>query len=297
MSSQQNKKDHINEFIENLNQWVLNIMSGDLSSRINVSESEDLQILCSNLNAVSEMLETQLNKTNEQFERFSKYKEEKNKEANRLAIIEERVTIASELHDSLAQTLASLRLQVRVLDESVQQDGDKRVWDELETLEESIELANREIRQLIGHFRTPKEIDNIIIEIKTLVENFKTENPKIKIFFQNKIPIIKLNKNDELHIKRITQEALLNVKKHSRAKIVRVLLMSYETGKYSLIIEDDGIGIAKSCFIGHEDADSGEHVGLGIMRDRAHQIGGHLAIESESGEGVRVILSFNESQN
>ena len=44
MSSQQNKKDHINKFIENLNQWVLNIMSGDLSSRINVSESEDLQM-------------------------------------------------------------------------------------------------------------------------------------------------------------------------------------------------------------------------------------------------------------
>ena len=297
MSSQQNKKDHINKFIENLNQWVLNIMSGDLSSRINVSESEDLQILCDNLNSVSEMLETQLNKTNKQFERFAKYKEEKNKEANRLAIIEERVTIASELHDSLAQTLASLRLQVRVLDESVQQDGDKRVWDELETLEDSIELANREIRQLIGHFRSAQEIDNIVTEIKTLVKNFKTENPKIKIFFQNKIPIIKLNKNDELHIKRITQEALLNVKKHSRAKIVRVLLISYETGKYSLIIEDDGIGIAKSCFIGHEDADSGEHVGLGIMRDRAQQIGAHLGIESEPGEGVRVILSFNESQN
>ena len=107
----------------------------------------------------------------------------------------------------------------------------------------------------------------------------------------------KLNKNDELHIKRIAQEALLNVKKHSQAKIVRVLLMSYETGKYSLIIEDDGIGIAKSCFIGHDAEDTGEHVGLGIMRDRAHQIDGHLVIESEPGEGVRVILSFNEREN
>ena len=48
------------------------------------------------------------------------YKDEKNKEANRLAIMEERVFMASELHDSLAQTLASLRLQVRVVDESLQ---------------------------------------------------------------------------------------------------------------------------------------------------------------------------------
>ena len=309
MSSLKNKKDHLNVFIEDLSQWVLNIMSGDLTSRIKKSESKDLKVLSSNLNIVSEMLENQLNKTNEQLEKFSNYKEEKNKEANRLAIIEERVLIASELHDSLAQTLASLRLQVRVLDESLQGIiymknnrkfktaelyTDKRITDELETLDESIELANTEIRQLIGHFRTPPKIDNIESEIATLVENFKSENKNIKIFFQNKIPVINLNKNDELHIKRITQEALINVKKHSQANIVRVLLMSYETGKYSLIVEDDGIGIAKSCFIGHDIEDTGEHVGLAIMRDRADKIGGHLAIESEPGEGVRVILSFNE---
>ena len=312
MSSQKNKIDHANEFIENLKQWVLNIMSGDLSSRIEISKSNDLNIVCDNLNIVSEMLENQLNKTHEQFERFAKYKEGKNKEANRLAIIEERVHIASELHDSLAQTLASLKLQVRVLDESLQGiiymksnhslkgealNTDQRIIDEIETLEESIELANREIRQLIGHFRSPPVIDNIASEISSLVKSFQSDNQDKKIFFQNKIPVININKNDELHIKRIAQEALVNVKKHSQAKIIRVLLMSYETGKYSLIVEDDGIGIAKSCFIGHDNEDTGEHVGLSIMRDRAQQIGGHLAIESEPGEGVRVILSFYEREN
>jgi two-component system nitrate/nitrite sensor histidine kinase NarX len=289
MLSQKNKKDHEHEFIENLKQWALNIMSGDLSSRIKISKSDDLNVVCDNLNIVSE-----------------------NKEANRLAIIEERVHIASELHDSLAQTLASLKLQVRVLDESLQGIiymknnrkfktselyTDKRITDEIETLEESIELANREIRQLIGHFRSPPVIDNIASEISSLVKSFQSDNQDKKIFFQNKIPVININKNDELHIKRIAQEALVNVKKHSQAKIIRVLLMSYETGKYSLIVEDDGIGIAKSCFIGHDNEDTGEHVGLSIMRDRAQQIGGHLAIESEPGEGVRVILSFYEREN
>ena len=312
MLSQKNKKDHEHEFIENLKQWALNIMSGDLSSRIKISKSNDLNVVCDNLNIFSEMLENQLNKTHEQFERFAKYKEDKNKEANRLAIIEERVHIASELHDSLAQTLASLKLQVRVLDESLQGIiymknnrkfktselyTDKRITDEIETLEESIELANREIRQLIGHFRSPPVIDNIASEISSLVKSFQSDNQDKKIFFQNKIPVININKNDELHIKRIAQEALVNVKKHSQAKIIRVLLMSYETGKYSLIVEDDGIGIAKSCFIGHDNEDTGEHVGLSIMRDRAQQIGGHLAIESEPGEGVRVILSFYEREN
>ena len=90
MSSPKNKISELDEFIEDLNQWVLNIMSGDLSSRIQCStKSKDLKTLCSNLNIVSEMLENQLNKTNVQLEQFATYKEDKNKEANRLAIMEE----------------------------------------------------------------------------------------------------------------------------------------------------------------------------------------------------------------
>ena len=72
--------------------------------------------------------------------------------------------------------------------------------------------------------------------------------------------------------------------------------MSYQTGKYSLIIEDDGIGIASLALL-VMIMRTQEHVGLSIMRDRAQQIGGHLDIESEPGEGVRVILSFNEKDN
>ena len=66
MSSQKNNKDHLDKFINDLNQWVLNIMSGDLTSRIKNSDEKDLKTLCTNLNIVSEMFENQLNKTNVQ---------------------------------------------------------------------------------------------------------------------------------------------------------------------------------------------------------------------------------------
>ena len=83
MSSPKSKTSQLGEFIEDLNEWVLNIMSGDLSSRIQCqTKSEELKTLCSNLNIVSEMLENQLNKTNVQLEQFAKYKEDKNKEVN-----------------------------------------------------------------------------------------------------------------------------------------------------------------------------------------------------------------------
>lgn len=311
MLNPKSKKD-IDIFIKNLNQWVLNVMAGDLNSRVKFSDSLELKPLCDNLNIMSEMFENQINKTNEQVEKFLRYKEEKNKEINQLAIMKERVNMASELHDSLAQTLASLKMQFKFLDKSVQSEifnkknknlkknvlnPNQKILNELETLKASIDLSNREIRQLIGHFRSHPKVDSISNGIFKLVENFKVDNKNIKIFFQNKISEIKINRNHEFDIIRIAQEALTNARKHSQAKIIRVLLMLYETGKYSLIIEDDGIGIAKSCFIGHDEESLGLHVGLSIMRDRAKKIGGNLVIESEPGEGVRVILSFDEKEN
>ena len=94
MSSQKNKNNYLDEFIKDLSQWALNIMSGDLTSRIKTSDSKDLKTLSSNLNIVSEMLENQLSKTNEQLDQFSKYKEEKNKLSNTLGSIVERVLIS-----------------------------------------------------------------------------------------------------------------------------------------------------------------------------------------------------------
>ncbi len=56
---------------------------------------------------------------------------------------------------------------------------------------------------------------------------------------------------------------------------------------YHILIEDDGIGINKKVY-----GSPGEHVGLTIMRERASKIGGDLRIESEPGEGTRVMLEI-----
>ena len=83
-----------------------------------------------------------------------------------------------------------------------------------------IELNYKNKKEIVKiNYKMSKKETNTINLLKTEVlknfsKNFKLENTNIKIFFQNKIPVINLNKNDELHIKRITQEAFINVKKH-----------------------------------------------------------------------------------
>jgi two-component system nitrate/nitrite sensor histidine kinase NarX len=88
---------------------------------------------------------------------------------------------------------------------------------------------------------------------------------------------------------RIVQESLNNIRKHSKAQNVRVMLRNDVSGEYLVLVEDDGIGFDGPVV---EGPAGGEHIGLLIMQERAQRIGGDLRIESEAGEGTRVVLTF-----
>lgn len=209
-------------------------------------------------------------------------------QAHRLSIIKERTCIAHELHDSLAQTLASVRFQVRVLDELLHQGDEAAIWQELELIESSVDEAHTELRELIAHFRAPIAEQGLIQSIEQVVERFRVSCKGVHIFLQKEWPDHPLPAEYETQILRIIQEALANVRKHAEAHTVRVLLRRDEEEYYRVLVEDDGVGIS-------EDSPAptlGEHVGLSIMQDRASRIGGELRIESEPGEGVQVILTF-----
>jgi len=80
----------------------------------------------------------------------------------------------------------------------------------------------------------------------------------------------------------IVQESLSNVRKHAKANRVDVELVC--DGECALYISDNGTGFDTAC-------DAGDtHVGLSIMRERAHRIGAELALESKLGQGTRVRL-------
>ncbi len=208
-------------------------------------------------------------------------------EANRLTIIEERTRIAHELHDSLAQTLASLRFQVRVLDETLHQGDESALWSELERIENSLDEAYSELRGLIEHFRAPIDRRGFIPAVEKVIERFRNES-KIQIFLQKEWSGPSLPEDMEIQVLRIVQEALCNVRKHSHAHTVRVLLRGQKDGSFRVLVEDDGIGIAPLTSAGAP----GEHVGLSIMEERARRIGGKIRFESEPGEGTRIQLTF-----
>lgn len=208
-------------------------------------------------------------------------------EANRLSILDERSRLGHELHDSLAQTLASLRFQVRVLDETLHQGDESAVWQELERVENSLDEAYAELRALIAQFRAPLGARGLVPAIQETVDRFRRETG-VHILLQNEWEKIQFPAESEMQIVRIVQESLNNIRKHANAQTVRVMLGTEDDARFRVLVEDDGAGFDTPA----SEGPPGEHIGLSIMQDRARQLGGELRIESEAGEGTRVLLSF-----
>ena len=207
---------------------------------------------------------------------------------SQLLVMQERTRFSHELHDSLAQTMASLRIQVRILDEVFHSTDELAIWDQMERVEDTIEQANDQLRELIAHFRIPMNKRGLISSIEAEIQRAREETD-IYFYLQNEWSAQELPENIELQVLRIVQECLANIRKHSEARSVRVLLRADRVGGgHYVLIEDDGAGFEES----EIESVGGKHLGLSILRHRAQQINGDINIDSDPGEGTRITLQF-----
>ena len=209
------------------------------------------------------------------------------------ALAEERNHIAHELHDSLAQTLASVRYTIRNLDHAIQGGDECEMFEILEVLETNVEVANKELRHLITKFRAPLLEERLIPAIEMVVGKFRLETG-VNTILQNRVGFVDLPIELVSEVLRIVQEALANIKKHAGANNVRVLIdneMDQNNNNYHVLIEDDGAGFD----VKKLDKNKKLNFGLNIMRERANRMGGSLDIDSANDEGTRVRLTFAAS--
>jgi two-component system nitrate/nitrite sensor histidine kinase NarX len=206
-------------------------------------------------------------------------------EARRVAIMEERNIIGIELHDSLAQSLIGMRLQLKMLSESITREDLGAAQYEAKALRRAMMQANTDLRCLLTNYRLKVDEAGFEQTVSNLVERFRKETG-IAVFFQNECQTLALTPSQEIQAYFIIQEALANIRRHSRARNVRILLNN-EGDLYTVLIEDDGLG-----FAGPDEPMPVEHAGLAIMRERTQRLPGQFVIESEPGEGTRIVLIF-----
>lgn len=208
-------------------------------------------------------------------------------ETQRLVLMEERRFLSHELHDSLAQTLASLRFQVSILNETLEQNKNTQAQQELDRLKKGLEKANSDLREMLSHFRTPMDARGLIPALQDMSLQLQKDTG-ISVYFQDETDEQSIPPNNEVQVLHIVQEALSNIRKHSKAQNVRLMLKVDSDNTWHALIEDDGIGIRKA----KPASKPGENIGLSIMHERTNHLKGKLNIESEDGEGTRLELIF-----
>lgn len=201
----------------------------------------------------------------------------------RMTLLEERNAIARELHDSLAQSLSYMKIQLARLqavlpDELSQSD----VGQIARAIREGIDSAYRQLRELLTTFRTSVHARGLAATLEEAAEELSSRS-EVQISIDNRIRRVRLTVNEELHIGQIVREALTNVVRHARASSALVTLSSNER-EVTVTIEDDGRGIAT-------ESGGEHHYGLSIMRERSRSLGGRLEIRANE-PGSRIVVTF-----
>lgn len=205
-------------------------------------------------------------------------------EQQQLTLIEERAVIARELHDSLAQSLSYLKIQVarlRKLDQiTPATDLHQEILDELST---GLNSAYRQLRELLTTFRLKLNTPDLGSALQETVNEFSDRMPN-PVGLEYELPPQTLSANEEIHVLQIVREALSNAVKHAQASQVRVAVR-FRSPQVYVQVTDNGRGLPAG-------ESPPQHYGLIIMQDRARTLGGKIIVSNKSGGGVDVTLAF-----
>ncbi len=210
------------------------------------------------------------------------------REAERLrsSLSAERQMFAGEVHDSLAQGLAFMRMRMSLLQDAIREGRRDYALKYFRDVNDSLGEAHGRLRELITHFRQEVDRQGLLRALEETALTF-AERTGVELRIENRAPGLKLAPETEEQAFRIVQEALANVIKHAGARGARVLIERDEA-QVRISVEDDGRGARIGRRARGEEA--GGHYGLEIMRERAGRIGGRLEIRSAPGQGTRVSL-------
>ena len=205
-------------------------------------------------------------------------------DALRAALLRQRQAMAAEVHDSVAQTLAFVKMRMPLLHEAIAAQETAKALRYCEDVRQAVGAAHTNLRQLLSEFRAPMDPQGLEHALRSAILVF-SQRTQIALDFDDPVAELHLSATQESEVFHIVQESLANIAKHASARRAW-LRIRQRVGGIEVVVEDDGTGPAADAVA------TGAHFGLDIMRERVVRLGGQLGIGPREGGGMRVQLSF-----
>lgn len=254
--------------------------AGDFSARVPASETETDEIgrLAQTFNNMAASIQLTLQAR------------EARTQVRQQAIVEERARLSRELHDGVGQLLGYVKTKAMAARLMLGRGEHEQAESNLLQLEQAAGELFTDVREAILGLRTnPLGDVGLAAAIQTYSERFSelAELP-VEVSIEGRFDEMTISPEAELHLLRVTQEALANVRKHSRAQNAWVTLQ-WDEPYLRLRIRDDGIGMQPR----DPDRDENGHFGMQTMRERAQALGADFTLESGPGQGCSIEVRLN----
>ncbi len=210
-----------------------------------------------------------------------------------LAVLEERERIAREMHDGMAQLLGYINTQTIAVKKFLSDERKKEALEELTKMEEIARDLYADVREgILGLRIAGRQQDGLLPAIREYAEHYmEMSGVQVEIKVTPEAERTQLTPSVEVQLIRIIQEALTNVRKHSRATAVSIMF-ERDDNELRAMVADNGQGFD----ITHLPSVGRPRFGLSTMRERAEAVEGSLSIDTAPGQGTKVEVRMPVSQ-
>jgi signal transduction histidine kinase/DNA-binding NarL/FixJ family response regulator len=231
-------------------------------------------------------VETLTSRLLEEAEERRKMAEKLNQEHLQTIALEERERMSRDLHDGLGQVIGFINVQAQAIQSMLAEKQTPAAQENLKRLVQVAQEAHADLRHYILGMRETRRTRGGFYEIlQDSLRNFgETWGIETAFtFMDNELPLLTSAVEDQ--VLHIIHEALVNARKHAQARRVEIFVNT-DLQETIFIVSDNGKGFNPDL----APAAPEKHFGLGIMRERAAQIGGRLEIRSSPGRGAQILL-------
>lgn len=209
------------------------------------------------------------------------------RQQEQLLLMEERSIIARELHDSLAQVLSFLQIQLTLLKHNLKKEDDSSKEQSLVIIrdfEQALSSGYAQLRELLATFRLTIQEANLQLALEQVIDSLRSQTT-MQMNVNCQLPSQSLNPQQLVHVLQIVREATTNAIKHSQGTAIEISARINAEGEYEILVEDNGIGI--------QDLEEPEgHYGLNIMTERSRQLNAEFNIIRREQGGTQVKITL-----